>query len=279
MGEGSAGASGAALLPGRVALVTGASRGIGAATATLLGRHGAAVAVNYRGNRGAAEQVVAAIEAGGGQAVAVQGDVGDQEQVAAMVAEVADVLGPIDILVLNADAVRSFTVAPFVAMSWEQFEDLVLGETKAIFLPAQAVVPSMIERGRGVIVAISSGLSRTSRPGLLAHSAGKSAVDSMVRSLATELGPSGIRVNAVAPGLVETEASASMWQARSGRPGGQGGGATDGSEPGAVLRQMTPMRRIATADDVAGAVLMLAGDAAGFVTGVYLPVNGGLTML
>jgi 3-oxoacyl-[acyl-carrier protein] reductase len=265
------GASREPLLKGRIALVTGASRGIGAATAKLLAWHGAAVGVNYYSNTAAASAVVESIQAEGGRAVAIQGDVGDPQQINTMVQRVDATFGPIDTLVLNADAVRHFTIAPFTELTWEQYEDLVLGETKAIFLPAQAVVPSMIERGSGCIIAVSSGLSRFPRVGMAGHSSGKAAVDALVRVLAAELGPHGIRVNTVAPGLVETDTSTSVWNPQNRQPGQP--------EPSAMLRQMTPLRRIAQPEDIAGAIVMLASDAAGFITGQYIAVNGGSQML
>lgn len=187
-----------------------------------------------------------------------------------MVQQVEEQLGPIDLLVCNADAVREFTVKPFVELSWAEFEDLLTGETKAVFYPVGAVVRGMIARGAGTIITVSSGLSRRPQEGMAGHSSGKAAVDALTRTLANELGPHGIRVNAVAPGLVQTEASASMWSEDQGQ-----GGMTGLS---ARMRQMTPLRRIATPEDVAGAILMLASDAASFVTGVYLDVNGGMTM-
>ncbi len=261
------------LLQGKVALVTGASRGIGAATARLFARHGASVGVNYVSSAARAEQVVADIEADGGWALAVRGSVGDMGEVEHMAREVETALGPIDILVCNADAVRTFTVKPFTELSWEEYEDVLTGETKAVFYPVGAVAPSMIARGTGAIINVSSGLSRTTREGMAGHSSGKAAVDALTRSLASELGPHGIRVNAVAPGLVQTEASTAFWSED--QTGSAAGGPPN---PSAMLAQMTPLRRIATPEDVAGAILLLASAQAGFVTGVYLPVNGGLSM-
>jgi len=255
-------------LHGTVALVTGASRGIGAATARRLAADGAAIGVNYVSNEARAQQVVEEIQTAGGQAVALQGSVGDPEEMARIVDQLETTLGAVDILVCNADAVREFTVKPFVELSWAEYEDLLTGETKAIFYPVKAVVSGMIERGRGVIINVSSGLTRTPRTGMSGHSSGKAAVEALTRSLASELGPHGIRVNAVAPGLVQTEASASVWKAEPGQ----------GPDPMVMLRQVTPLRRIASPEDVAGAIWMLASDAAGFVTGLSIDVNGGLSM-
>lgn len=257
-------------LQDQVALVTGASRGIGAATARLLARHGARVGVNYVSSEARAGQVVADIQAAGGHAVAVRGNVGEPDQVQAMARQVEAELGPIDLLVCNADAVREFTVKPVMQLSWAEYEDLLTGETKAVFHPVQAVAPGMIRRGTGSIINVSSNLSRQAGEGMAGHSSGKAAVDALTRTLALELGPHGIRVNAVAPGLVQTEASAAFWSEDEARD--------EASHPVNLMRQRTPLRRIATPEDVAGAILMLASGAAGFVTGTYLDVNGGLTM-
>lgn len=248
------------LMKDRVALVTGASRGIGAATARLLGVHGAAVAVNYHTSGDAAHGVVGAIEAAGGRAVAVQADVRDQAQVEAMAAAASEKLGPIDTLVLNASI--QFPVVPFTQYPWEAFQAKLVGELSASFFCCKAVVPSMIEHGRGCIIAVSSGLSRHPGHGFCAHSTAKSGLDAFARSLALELGPHGIRVNVVAPGLTITDATAFLPQE-----------AKDASA------RMTPLGRNAQPEDVAGVVLAMASDDTAFVTGAYVPVSGGSLML
>lgn len=248
------------LMKDRVVLVTGASRGIGAATAKLLGRHGANVGVNYYGSEAAAGQVVDEISLEGGKALAVKADVRDSQQVEAMVQKVSEAFGSIDTLVLNANA--SFAIAPFVDYKWEDFEAKLLGELKSAFYPCKAVVPSMIERKRGCIIAVSSGASRQASEGFLAHTTAKSGLDGFVKSLAVELGPHGIRVNAIAPGFTVTDASAFIPQ-----------------EQKDTFAQMTPLRRNGLPEDVAGAILLLASEEARFITGVYLPVSGGIQML
>lgn len=255
---------GSRLLEGQVALITGASRGIGAATATLLARHGAAVAVNYVKNLEAAQLVVKKITGEGGKAVTVQADIGDIEQVQAMIEQVGQTLGPIDTLVLNAIAVKNFFLKPFTQFQWEDFEDMVVGELKAAFYPCQAAIPAMIERKHGNIIGISSGLSRNPMAGSSAHSTGKSGLDAFMKALAVELGPQGIRVNVVAPGLTETDATA-PYRGQSGYNEG--------------VARFTPLRRIGNPEDVAGAVLFLASPHARFVTGSYLPVSGGIQMI
>ncbi len=244
----------------RVAVVTGASRGIGAATARLLAAEGAAVAVNYHRSEGAARAVVDAIVRAGGRAVAVRADVREASDVAALVDAAARELGPVDTLVSNASI--GFPVKPFADYSWEEFQAKLEGELRAAFHCCKAVVPGMIARGGGCIVAISSGLSRRPGAGFCAHSAAKSGLDGFMRALALELGPHAIRVNVVAPGLTDTDAVAHMPEAGK-----------------AAAARGTPLGRIALPDDVAGAVLALAADTSRFVTGAYLPVSGGALML
>jgi len=248
------------LLKDRIALITGASRGIGAATARLFGEHGAAVAVNYVNNEKSANEVAADIEKSGGRAFVVQADVTDSEQVNSMVNKVTDALGPIDTLVHNAGL--QFKMAPFTEITWEEFDAKYTGELKAAFYCCKAVVPGMIERKNGCIVAVSSGLSKRSGEGFISHAASKAGLNSFVRSLALELGPHGIRVNAVSPGLTLTDATSWMPEERR-----------------EMMARFTPMRRIALPDDLAGAILFMASDLAKFITGGYLPVDGGTTTL
>lgn len=248
------------LMRDRVVLITGASRGIGAATAKLLGQQGAAVGVNYYGSEAAAQDVVETITSNGGRAVAVQADVRNPEQVSVMVQQVAETLGVIDTLVINANA--NFPMTPFVNYRWEDFEAKLLGELKGAFFPCQAVVPSMIEQKRGCIIAVSSGLSRHPGEGFIAHSTAKSGLDAFIKGLALELGPYGIRANVVSPGLTLTDATTRLSQ--------------DYKDSAA---QMVPLRRNGLPEDVAGAILLLASDAARFITGAYLPVSGGIQML
>jgi len=248
------------LLEDRIVLITGASRGIGAATARLLAAHGATVAVNYLENEKAAKAVVDGITDAGGRAVSVQADVRDQAEVEAMVGWISDELGPIDTLVVNA-AIQ-FPIVPFMEYPWNAFHDKLVGELGAAFFCCRAVAQKMIDRGRGCIVAVSSGLSRHPGKGFCAHSTAKSGLDAFVRALALELGPHGIRVNTVAPGLTLTDATSFLPQA-----------AKDASA------HATPLRRNAEADDIAGVILAMVADTAEFVTGVYVPVSGGSLML
>ncbi|MBI4918142.1 MAG: 3-oxoacyl-ACP reductase FabG [Acidobacteria bacterium] len=247
------------LLEGQVAIVTGASRGIGAATAKLLAAQGAKVAVNYRESRERAEAVLAEIRYHGGEGIVAQADVTVRAQVEALVRETQERLGPVDILVNNAAI--PFPTVPFAEYRWEDFERKVAGEMAACFHPCQVVLPGMVARGRGCIVNVSSGLSRTPSPGYCSHAAAKSALDAFSKSLAAELGPAGIRVNVVAPGLTDTDATAFV------------------PEPvREMIAQHTPLRRIGRPEDAAGAVLLCCVDWSRFVTGAYLPVSGGAHM-
>jgi 3-oxoacyl-[acyl-carrier protein] reductase len=244
----------------RVILVTGASRGIGAATARLFGRRGATVAVNYLHDEQGARAVSDDIRANGGRSIIVKADVRDESQVNAIVAEVTRQFGPIDTLVVNASI--AYSVRPFVEYGWADFQAKVNGEMAAAFFCCKAVVGPMLERRDGCIIAISSDLSRHPAEGFCAYSAAKSGLDGFMRSLALELGPVGIRVNVVAPGLTETDATASI----------------PAAEKEATAR-LAPLRRLGQPEDVAGAVLMLASDHARFLTGLYVPVSGGTLMI
>jgi len=248
------------MMKGRTVLVTGASRGIGAATAKCLAEQGANIAVNYFLSAEAAQKVVEDIIALGGNAIAVKADVRIEAEVNEMVKEVEQTLGPIDTLVSNASI--GFPVMPFTEFKWSDFEAKLSGELKSTFFCAKAVVPGMIERKSGCIIAISSTLSRHSSPGFIAHCTAKSGLDAFVRSLATELGQFGIRANVVAPGLTLTDATAWIED-----------------EQKAAMAGMTPLQRVASPEDIAGAVLSLASEQMGFVTGCYVPVSGGMLML
>lgn len=253
-------ASPSRLLEGKVALVTGASRGIGQAIALLLAQNGARVAINYRESERQAQAVRDLIVAGGGKAELFQADVTDSVQVDKMVEQVRRSLGPIDVLVANASI--AFSKRAFLESTWDTFEQKVTGELKAIFFPCQAVVADMLHRQKGSVIAVSSGLSKHSNLGFSAQSTAKAALDAFVRSLAEELGPQGIRVNTVAPGITLTDGSVNMSQAH--------------KDASAAI---CPLRRSGTPQDMAGAVLFLASDLSRFMTGSYLPVDGGFTML
>jgi 3-oxoacyl-[acyl-carrier protein] reductase len=248
------------MMKDRIVLVTGASRGIGAAIAKLLAAHGAAVAVNYLKSEAAAQQVVEEITRSGGKALAFQADVREEAQVQRMVAEIATQLGPIDTLVSNAAI--DFPIKPFTEIRWPEFEAKLTGELRSTFFCCQAVLPQMIQRRFGCIIAISSTLSRQPGTGFSAHSTAKSGLDALMKSMAGELGQQGIRVNVIAPGLTNTDATAFLPETQK-----------------EVMARMTPLRRNGQPEDVAGAVLMIASDHCRFITGGYFPVSGGMMML
>ena len=244
-----------------VLLVTGASRGIGAATALLAAQQGWAVAVNYTANSLAADEVVRRIRAGGGTAMAVQADVANEAQVLAMFARIDAKLGPLSGLVNNAGVVDvSARVDEMDMARWRRMFDVnVLGS----MLCAREAVRRMSTRhggSGGAIVNVSSAASRLGSPGqYVDYAAAKGAIDAFTIGLAKEVGAEGIRVNAVRPGLIETEIHAS------------------GGLPNRVqdLKHLVPMQRGGTADEVAQAIVWLLSDAASYTTMSLLDVSGG----
>jgi len=254
---------------GQVILVTGASRGIGAAIARAFAAEGGFVVVNYLRNEVAAEEVVQGCKtagaATGGDAWAIRADVNDPAQVNAMVAQVLAELGRIDVLVNNAFAPYRFDPGQrkrYWETEWADYQAQFDGAVRATHNLCQAVLPGMRQRTQGCIVNLASDL--VERPVVAYHdyATAKSALVGFSRNLAAELGPLGIRVNCVAPGLVyPTDASR----------------ATKEDVKEAIVAQ-TPLRRIANPADVAGPVLFLASDWSRFVTGQVLVVDGGLVM-
>ena len=241
-------------LEGRAALVTGASRGIGAAIARALDRVGARVALVAR-DATALEVVAGEL---GNDPVVLAADLADPTVPARLVSEARDRLGGIDVLVNNAAVAAR---APTEELDAALVDRLYAVNVRAPLLLIAALVPSMIERASGVIISISSGSAVVGTPRRAAYAATKGAIDAATRSLAIELGPSGIRVNSVAPGVVDTE----MW-------------ARNKAIPGVIeeIEALTPLRRWATPEDVADVVAFLASDAARFVTGETVCVDGGL---
>ncbi|MEO8178159.1 MAG: amino acid adenylation domain-containing protein [Deltaproteobacteria bacterium] len=252
--------TGSGLLHDKVALVTGASRGIGLATALMLAEQGAKVAINYRDSEAQARRVKELIEAAGGTAEVFGADVTHAGDVAQLVEAVHQRFERIDVLVANAHI--NFRRRAFVEYEWTDLERKVSDELKAVFYPCQAVAQGMLRRKSGSIVAFSSTLSKRGDDGFVAQSTAKAAVDAFVRALAAELGPGGVRVNTVAPGVTLTDAAMPM---------------SHGVK--AAIANKSPLGRNGLPEDMAGAVLFLASDLSGFMTGTYLPVDGGLTML
>jgi 3-oxoacyl-[acyl-carrier protein] reductase len=250
---------------GKVVLVTGAGRGIGAAIAQAFASEGATVVVNYLSNDAAAADVVAQCQAAGGDAWAAKADVGSPDAVQAMVEQVLRESGRIDVLVNNAFRPYSFDPQQrklFGELEWQDYQAQFDGSVGATYNVCKAVVPHLRQRAQGSIVNIVSDL--VERPVVPYHeyTTAKSALVGFSRNLAAELGPLGIRVNCVAPGLVyPTQASSATRE--------------DFRE---AIVASTPLRRIARPEDVAGPVLFLASDWSRFMTGQVLFVDGGLVM-
>jgi 3-oxoacyl-[acyl-carrier protein] reductase len=239
-------------LKGHIALVTGASRGIGAAVALALAGAGAAVAVNYRERAGGADAVVAKINAIGGRATAVAADVSKSADVTAMVERVTKALGPIDILVNNAGIA---IVRGVDDLTEAEFDQTIAVNLKSAFLCTQAVLPAMRARKWGRIVNISSGAARGAGAIGMHYNASKAGMEGLTRGYAARLVKEGITVNAVAPSLIETDMMA---------------GRTD-------LARNIPLGRMGRADEVAQSVLMVIGN--DYMTGQTVLLNGGMAFI
>jgi 3-oxoacyl-[acyl-carrier protein] reductase len=247
-------------LTGKVALVTGAARGIGNATAIALAKHGADVAVNYLTQEERAEEVAAAIRNLGRNAAAVQGDVSSETDVKRFVAETVKTLGPIDIVVNNAGIASSCWLHEMSLAEWQRTIDVNL---TSVFLVTREVVPSMIERRHGRIINISSVSAQNFKivMGLTHYCAAKGGVISLTRALAHELAPHGITVNSIAPGTTLTEISAQR-----------------GEEWRRRRNAEVPLGRAAKPDEIAMTAVLLASAAGGYYTGQVLCPNGGESM-
>lgn len=238
----------------KVALVTGGSRGIGAAIARRLAREGYQVAVGYR--TGQKEAQALADSLGRGVAVAVGADVADAAQVQAMVEQVQQQLGEVTLLVNNAGFAQQKLFTDLTAQEWERVFAVHVG---GAFHCCQAVLPSMIRRKDGCILNISSIWGQAGASCEVGYSAAKAALIGLTKGLAKELGPSGIRVNCIAPGVIDTQMNRQL-----------------GPEALSALAEETPLQRLGTPEEVAALAAFLAGDEASFITGQVLAINGGL---
>lgn len=246
----------------KIALITGASRGIGAATAGLAADAGYDVAVNYAQDADAAARIVARCQAKGGRAIALQADIADHAAVETMFAACDDALGPVDLLVNNAGIIGQ--ASRLVDLTPEALERTTAVNFYGTLYCAQAAVRRMstAQGGHGgVIVNVSSIAALTGSPGEYVHyAASKAAVETLTIGLGKEVGPEGIRVSCIRAGTADTEI-----HARSGNPG----------RPAMVAR-VAALRRTATAQDIAEAAIWLGSDKAGYVTASILPVTGGM---
>jgi 3-oxoacyl-[acyl-carrier protein] reductase len=243
-------------LEGRVALVTGGSRGIGRGIAIELARAGAAVAFTYRSSPEGAQETAKQIEEAGGRALSLACDVADLEAVERAVAQVQQELGALDIAVNNAGVTRDQIIA---RMKPEDFDAVIATNLRGTWNVCRAVTRPMMKQRRGRIINLSSVVAGMGNPGQSNYAASKGGIEALTRSLARELASRSITVNAVAPGFIDTDMTAAL-----------------GEEQAEALLGQIPLGRLGTVADVAHAVRFLASDAAGYITGQVLHVNGGL---
>ncbi len=239
-------------LTGRTALVTGASRGIGAAIAMALASEGAAVAINYRERAAAAQEIARRVAAWGGRAVTVQADVTRSAEVEQLVRTVEADLGPIDILVNNAGIAR---VQPIDQVTEQDWDEVLSANLKSCFLVTQAVVPGMRARRWGRIINLSSVAAQTGGMVGPHYAASKAGLHGLTHIYASVLAPEGITVNAIAPALIDTEMVPDSFRAR---------------------KDLIPVGRLGTVEEVAEVAVLLASN--GFITGQTINVNGGRYM-
>jgi 3-oxoacyl-[acyl-carrier protein] reductase len=246
-----------AKLHGKVALVTGGSKGIGAAIAAALAAEGARVVVNYASSKAGADAVVAAIRDAGGEAIAVQADVSDADQAQALVTRAVQEFGRLDVLVNNSGV---YEMGPLEQMTQDQYRRMFDINVLGVLLTTQAALDHLGEGGS--VINVSSSITTIAPANSAVYTGSKGAVDAITRVLAKELGPRGIRVNAILPGMVETEGSIAAGYI--------------GSDMQTGIVAMTPLGRVGQPDDISGVAVFLASDDAGWVTGQLLSASGGL---
>lgn len=246
------------MLKGKVALVTGASRGIGRAIALDLAAQGADISVNYAGNEEAAHRVAFEIRAMGRNALVIQGDVGQSTDFDELIKQTEAELGPIDILVNNAGITRDNLL---MRMKEDEFDQVIETNLKGVFNGIKAVSRPMMKRRSGVIINISSVVGALGNGGQSNYAAAKAGVIGLTKSAARELAARGIRVNAVAPGFVSTDMTDKLSQ-----------------EMTQKLMEQIPLARFGKPEDIAKVVTFLATDAASYMTGQTIHVDGGMYM-
>ncbi|MHC1758674.1 MAG: 3-oxoacyl-[acyl-carrier-protein] reductase [Negativicutes bacterium] len=246
------------LLVEKTALVTGASRGIGRATALELAKAGAKIALNFAGNRAAAEEVASLIEAAGGEALLVQADVGDPAAVDAMIKVVVARFGKIDILVNNAGITRDNLI---MRMKEEEWDAVIHTNLKGIFNCTKAVTRLMMKQKYGRIINMTSVVGVMGNAGQSNYAAAKAGVIGFTKSMAKELASRNITVNAVAPGYISTDMTANLPE-----------------QAKLELQSQIPLQRLGNPEDVAAAVLFLVSPGADYITGQTLHVDGGMVM-
>ncbi|MCA0921472.1 SDR family NAD(P)-dependent oxidoreductase [Pseudooceanicola nanhaiensis] len=247
-------------LTDKVAIVTGSSRGIGRAIAELFAQAGAKVVVSSRTEEACAP-VVAAIEAAGGTAVAIPCHIGRREALQALVDQTLDLWGRIDVLVCNA-AINP-VYGPMAGISDEAFDKIMVTNVRSTLNLCNMVLPGMAERGAGSVILLSSIAGIRGSTDIGAYGVSKAAEAALARNLALEWGPKGIRVNAIAPGLIKTDFARALWE-----------------DPKRIasIENATPLRRIGAPEEIAGTALWLATPAAGYVTGQTIVADGGETI-
>lgn len=246
------------LLEGKVAIVTGASRGIGRAVAISLAKAGAKVVINYAGNVAAAEEVKGLIETAGGQAMLMQADVANDEAVAAMVKQTMDTFGKIDILVNNAGITRDGLLMRMKESDWDAVMNTNL---KGIFVCTKNVSKVMMKQRTGKIINMTSVVGIMGNAGQCNYAAAKAGVIGFTKSMAKELATRGITVNAIAPGFINSDMTAVLSE-----------------QVKEELATKIPVGRLGNPEDVAAAVLFLSSDSANYITGQTLNVDGGMVM-
>lgn len=246
------------MLEGKVAIITGASRGIGKAVALKLAENGADCVVNYAGSEALAAETVKEIEQMGRRAIKIKADISDAEQVTDMVKHTLELFGKVDILVNNAGITRDNLI---MRMKESEFDEVINTNLKGVFHCLKAVTRPMMKQRKGTIINITSVVGSTGNVGQANYAAAKAGVIGLTKTAAKELAARGITVNAVAPGFIDTDMTQKLPE-----------------ETMKQLKQQIPLNRIGHPEDVAKAVLFLASDGASYMTGQTLHVDGGMYM-